>query len=98
MNRMHLLSAVILLIFTAQAHSALVMYPAGNGSETVIGTTLDRQSSTDSVFMRDNGQDEPYQLNSINISALDIPTPSALWLFVSGLLGLVGIARRKKAA
>ena len=27
-----------------------------------------------------------------------IPVPPALWLFTSGLLGLVGIARRKKAA
>jgi hypothetical protein len=27
-----------------------------------------------------------------------IPIPAALWLFVSGLLGLVGMARRKKAA
>ena len=27
-----------------------------------------------------------------------IPVPAAVWLFGSGLLGLVGIARRKKAA
>jgi hypothetical protein len=27
-----------------------------------------------------------------------VPIPPALWLFGSGLLGLVGIARRKKAA
>jgi hypothetical protein len=27
-----------------------------------------------------------------------VPAPPALWLFGSGLLGLVGIARRKKAA
>jgi hypothetical protein len=95
MNRIHLFGAVILLIFTTHAHSALVMYSVGNGSGTVIGTTIDRQSSMDSVFMRDNGQRGSFQLNSINISALDIPIPSALWLFGSGLLGLIGIARRK---
>ena len=26
-----------------------------------------------------------------------IPVPAAVWLFGSGLLGLVGVARRKKA-
>jgi hypothetical protein len=28
----------------------------------------------------------------------DVPIPAAVWLFGSGLLGLIGIARRKKAA
>ena len=27
-----------------------------------------------------------------------VPVPAAVWLFGSGLLGLVGMARRKKAA
>jgi hypothetical protein len=27
-----------------------------------------------------------------------VPVPAAFWLFGSGLLGLVGMARRKKAA
>lgn len=33
-----------------------------------------------------------------NITIAAVPVPAALWLFVSGLLGLVGISRRKKAA
>ena len=32
----------------------------------------------------------------VNISA--VPAPAAVWLFGSGLLGLIGIARRKKTA
>ena len=32
------------------------------------------------------------------ISPVVVPVPAAVWLFGSGLLGLIGIARRKKAA
>jgi hypothetical protein len=32
------------------------------------------------------------------INTAVVPVPAAVWLFGSGLLGLVGIARRKKAA
>jgi hypothetical protein len=32
------------------------------------------------------------------IATTAVPIPAAAWLFVSGLIGLVGIARRKKAA
>jgi hypothetical protein len=35
---------------------------------------------------------------SANFSLQAVPIPPALWLFGSGLLGLVGMARRKKAA
>lgn len=36
--------------------------------------------------------------SEIIVSTSPIPVPAALWLFGSGLLGLVGIARRKKVA
>ncbi len=35
-----------------------------------------------------------FDLNSVSA----VPVPAAVWLFGSGLLGLVGVARRKKAA
>lgn len=34
----------------------------------------------------------------LSVDAAIVPVPAAVWLFGSGLLGLVGIARRKKAA
>lgn len=48
-----------------------------------------------SYGMRKNGSDPSY-LNykwSMNVSA--VPVPAAAWLFGSGLIGLVGFARRK---
>jgi len=45
-------------------------------------STFSNGSNTDSI--------------TVNIGA--VPVPAAVWLFGSGLLGLVGIARRKKAA
>lgn len=38
----------------------------------------------------------PNSISSAYVSA--VPVPAAVWLFGSGLLGLIGVARRKKAA
>jgi hypothetical protein len=37
-------------------------------------------------------------LDSVSVAPQVVPVPAAVWLFGSGLLGLVGIARRKKKA
>jgi hypothetical protein len=37
------------------------------------------------------------QISSFDAHLVPVPVPPAVWLFGSGLLGLVGIARRKKA-
>ena len=34
---------------------------------------------------------------TLNGTAAVVPVPAAVWLFGSGLLGLVGVARRKKS-
>jgi hypothetical protein len=39
-----------------------------------------------------------YAASTQTVSAAVVPIPAAVWLFGSGLLGLVGIARHKKAA
>jgi len=38
--------------------------------------------------------DKPYAMSHIGVF---VPVPAAVWLFGSGLLGLVGVARRKRA-
>ena len=44
----------------------------------------------------DGGYVTQFYIDGINVSA--VPAPAAVWLFGSGLLGLVGIARRNKTA
>lgn len=38
------------------------------------------------------------QVNAWQLRAAVVPVPAAVWLFGSGLLGMIGVARRKKAA
>ena len=42
-------------------------------------------------------QNHYFSSGSITPVASSVPVPAAVWLFGSGLLGLVGVARRKKA-
>ena len=42
-------------------------------------------------------KDQHFSSGSISPVISSVPVPAAAWLFGSGLLGLVGIARRKKA-
>ena len=39
--------------------------------------------------------DESWGLDNVKIDVAPVPVPPAVWLFGSGLLGLVGVARRK---
>ena len=41
---------------------------------------------------------ENFYINGLSDGATIVPIPQAFWLFGSGLLGLVGLTRRKKAA
>lgn len=42
--------------------------------------------------------DESWGLDNVQVAVAPVPVPPAVWLFGSGLLGLVGIARRKARA
>ena len=44
----------------------------------------------------DDGYYMTFGIDGVSLSP--VPLPPALWLFGSGLLGLIGIARRRKAA
>lgn len=40
--------------------------------------------------------DESWGLDNVQVAVAPVPVPPAVWLFGSGLLGLIGFARRKK--
>jgi hypothetical protein len=54
------------------------------GNVLIFGGTLDAGSSYDN---------DRFKIASLDITV--VPVPAAIWLFGSGLLGLVGVARRK---
>lgn len=71
----------------------LALFNAGTGTQTATFQFTSPTSLTD-LFTTSTTTTSTSFSGSIN----PIPVPPALWLFGSGLLGLVGIARRKKAA
>lgn len=74
--------------------AGLEMY--GNSGDQIqnISTTL-----AFSVFMEQGDVIDMFAEGGAEVAAVgEIPIPGAVWLFGSGLLGLVGLARRKKTA
>lgn len=77
----------------------------GENGETLLGDFRLSQAEltlSDFVLDRVEGEFLYYTANSISssLTGMDVsavPVPAAVWLFGSGLLGLVGIARRKSA-
>jgi len=45
----------------------------------------------------DHGVDQHQSLKMLAVDVQDVPIPAAAWLFGSGLLGMVGVARRGSA-
>ena len=73
--------------------------PGGNGTATtfMFSSTDNDSDGTLGVPMAENG---PFAFNNANFSVKGeltaVPIPAAAWLFGSGLIGLVGVARRRK--
>ncbi len=74
-----------------------------NGDGTVTYTSIDgiagNPANPDGVrgFGMIDGAFPGFNAN-FDFTVATVPVPAAVWLFGSGLLGLVGVARRKKAA
>lgn len=57
----------------------------------------DNQSEVWVAFWMDNGEGDYAKIDNVLVTATVVPLPAAVWLFGSGLLGLIGISRRKVA-
>jgi hypothetical protein len=65
----------------------------GDSTYTVVCTADDEEGCINGEYLR-SGSNQ-YKQGVWTVSA--VPIPAAVWLFGSGLLGLIGIARRKAA-
>ena len=79
---------------TTYSSTDVTLNRATGGGSTVIGPdgTLGAPIQDSSTFLNFSPNFE------FTVGTSAIPVPAAVWLFGSGLLGLVGVARRKKSA
>lgn len=66
----------------------VTILPAFEGELLQIGFSTETTGFQDTGIIYDN----------LNFDAAAVPVPAAVWLFGSGVLGLVGVARRRKQA
>ena len=84
------------LSFTSNAGDSFVIASSSlaNGDELFFGMVNDTSSFTSFSLVK-TSTDDGFGVDRIFLS--QVPIPPALWLFGSGLLGLIGIARKKAA-
>jgi hypothetical protein len=62
------------------------------------GSIPTAQPNEDNLYHGTKMIDGPFQGSSANFNLRGVPVPAAVWLLGSGLIGLVGVARRRKKA
>jgi len=68
----------------------------GWGSDTDLSVSFENDLSANTLNVGEKAQIAK-KFGAIGLVVNPVPVPAAVWLFGSGLLGLAGIARRKKA-
>ncbi len=83
--------ALAMTLATATVQAASILFGIDNSTAQLI--TIDPATGAGTA-VGSHGFNAVAALTSVPAV---VPIPSAVWLFVSGLLGLVGMARRRKA-
>ena len=78
------------------------LFMIGPASASSLSTSFDYSSSTSfetsmGFSMNSSIASAFSTRNSAETATTDVPVPAAAWLFMSGLVGLIGISRRKKS-
>jgi hypothetical protein len=73
------------------------LLPGQSSNFMFLDTTATNYAKT-ATFDLTNMQQDPISAQFAAYSPVPVPVPAAVWLLGSGLIGLVGIARRRKAA
>jgi len=70
-----------------------------DGMGALYMTNLNYEGISDTLYLHDRSGEEVFSIDNASIAfgVSAVPVPAAVWLFGSGLIGLIGIARRKKA-
>lgn len=73
-------------------HNASDVSPFVTNAATTDKFFIHNITGTDFIIWAD-GDSDSFRVGGLDVSA--VPVPAAIWLFASGLLGLVGLSRRK---
>ena len=77
---------------------SLQTLPANEQGAAPMAATVNGAGFTDGAFIGFGGYFDIGSGNSLHVTSVSaVPVPAAVWLFGSGLLGLIGVARRKSA-
>ena len=82
-------------------------YSIGDSGVFSVGTTTDwlntvgtfaatSTTSTIAIFFETNSGTGTWNIDDVYVDTSVVPVPATAWLFGSGLLGLIGVDRRKK--
>jgi len=73
--------------------------PLGSTTSNLVLTPIGPGQYSISMYGQGASAEGPYTLDySIELNVSTIPVPAAVWLFGSGLLGLIGVSRRRRTA
>ena len=86
--------------FDPEGGELIYAWTFGDGSTPTLDPTPTHAYQNPGAYFAQLGVEDDFgqiDFASIQINVSAVPIPSAIWLFITGMVGMIGIARRKKA-